>query len=395
MREPEMQRGDIKKEMDLFDYLEVIVNRKKMIFWVTSAAFAVSIIVALILPKSYRSTAKILPPPQSDREDLTGLESLANGLMDVGTPADLYASILGSDVIKDKIIDRFNLMKVYDETYRLDLYKKMDKLVDIEAGRKDGIISITAEDKVPQRAADIANAYVEALGNLNVNIGIYDAGKNRIFLEGRLAKAKADLVSAENALKAFQIKSKAFQVPGQAETTITGIAQMKARLAAQEVQLSVLRTTYTDSSEEVTNALTSIANLKFQISRLENGHASGAVPSLGSMPEIGQENARLMRELNVQEALVDDLTKRYEKAKLFEANNVSAIQVIQKARVPDKKAKPRRTKIVIFSTLFAFMCSSGAAIARAHYDRLPSDTRRRILDLIQRSFSWVPVRKWK
>ncbi len=315
--------------------------------------------------------------------------------MDVGTPADLYASILQSEVIKDKIIDRFDLMKVYNETYRLDLYKKMDKLVNIEAGRKDGIVSITVEDKVPQRAADIANAYVEALGNLNVNLNIYDAGKNRIFLEGRLAKAKSDLVLAENALKAFQTKSKAFQVPGQAETTITGIAQMKARLASQEVQLSVLRTTFTDSSEEVTNALTSIANLKSQISRLENGNTSGAIPSLGSVPALGQENVRLMRELNIQEALVDDLTKQYEKASLFEANNISSIQVIQKARVPDKKTKPRRTKIVIFSTIFAFMCSTGAAIARELYDRLPSDAQRRIINLIQMLLSWVPFKKRK
>jgi tyrosine-protein kinase Etk/Wzc len=395
MQEPETQRKNAAKEMELFDYLEVIVKRKKLIFWVTVAAFVASIIIALILPKSYQSTAKILPPPLTDRENLTELESLANGLMDVGTPADLYASILQSEVIKDKIIDRFNLKKVYDVTYRQDLYKKLDKLVNIEAGRKDGIISITVEDKVPQRAADMANAYVEEVGNLNVNLNIYGAGQNRAFLEGRLAKAKSDLALAENALKAFQARSKAFQVPGQAETTIAGIAQMKARLASQEVRLSVLRTTYTDSSEEVTNALTSIANLKSQISRLENGNSSGALPSLGSVPALGQENVRLIRELNIQSALVEDLTKRYEQASLYEANNISSIKVIQKARVPDKKAKPRRTKIVIFSTIFAFMCSTGAAIAREHFDRLPSDAQRRIINLIQMSLSWIPFKKRK
>ncbi len=35
MQEPEMQQEDVTKEMELFDYLEVIVKRKKLIFWVT------------------------------------------------------------------------------------------------------------------------------------------------------------------------------------------------------------------------------------------------------------------------------------------------------------------------------------------------------------------------
>ena len=373
MQGTEMQQEDITKEMDLFDYLEVIVKRKKLIFSVTLAAFVASIIIALVLPKSYQSTAKILPPPLMGHANLMELESLANGLMDVGTPADMYAAILESEAIKDKVIDRFNLMTVYNETYRLDLYKKMDGLVDIEAGKKDGIISITVVDKEPRRAADIANAYVEALENLNVNLNMYGAGQNRIFLEGRLAKAKSDLVLAENALKAFQSRSKAFQVPGQAEMTITGIAQIKARLAAQEVQLSVLRTTYTDSSQEVTNALTSIANLKSQISRLENGNTSGAIPSLGSVPALGQENVRLMREFNTQEALVEDLTKQYENARLFEANNVSSIQVIQKARVSDKKTKPKRAKIVLVATFLSFCGSVMWVLFEDYLTKLPED----------------------
>ena len=395
MQEPEVQREDVTKEMDLFDYLEVIVKQKKLIFWITLSAFVASIIIALILPKSYLSTAKILAPTQLDSANLSQLESLASGLMDTGSPADMYASMLGTDAIKDKIIDRFNLMKVYNETYRQDLYKKMDDLVAVEAGRKDGIVSITVEDEVPQRAANIANAYVEALENLNVNLNIYGAGKNRVFLEGRLAKAKVDLASAENALKAFQTKSKAFQVPDQAAATINGIAQMKARLAAQEVELSVLRTTFTDSSEEVTNALTSIANLRSQISSLENGNKSGAIPSLGSVPALGQENLRLMREFNIQETLVDDLTKQYEKERFLEANDVSSIQVIQKARAPDKKTKPKRAKIVIFSTIFAFALSVGLVVARFHFDNCALDDKSRVRNIMMVLSPWLTSRFWK
>ena len=380
------QPNDNKEELDLLDYLEIVVRGKKVILTVTLVAFALSIVIALLLPKIYSATARILPPkPDSGLMGLMmgqsggtgGMAGLAGNMLGLGTLSDQYASILESEAVKDPIIDRFKLMDEYNERYRLDMYKKMEKTVDIEAGKKDGIISITVEDEDPKKAADIANAYIDELGKREVEMSVSDASLNRKFLEGRLVRARADLSSAEDALKSFQSKNKMLDVPAQAAVTIEGLAQLKAQLAVQEVQLSTLRRTFTDSSQEVKDALASIASLNSQVSRLEGRSSPGVIPAFGSVPSLGQEYVRLMREFKTQEMLVDFLTKQYELAQLTEAKDIPSIQVVQRAQVPDKKIKPKRAKIVIVVTFLSFCGSLMWLLLKEYQKKLSEDERMR------------------
>ena len=352
------------RTVSLIDYLQVIAKRSRMIFLATLAAAVISLIYTLFLSNVYTAKTMILPA-QEDKgmmsammAQLGGLAAIAGGAgVPIGgtTTADLYVSMLKSEAVKDPIIDRFRLMEVYGNKYRVDTYKSLDKKAVIYGGKKDGIITITVDDKDPKRAAEMANAYVEELGKLAIRLNVTGAGQNRSFLEERLGRAKADLVRAEDNLKAFQARNKAVQVTAQAEASIKGIAEMRAQLAAQEVQLATYRRQFTESSQEVKNLVTSVSNLKAQLARLEGGGGNGAIPSVGSVPTIGQEYVRLMREFKIQESLVELLTKQYEMAKLSEAKDISPFQVILKAKVPERKSKPARALIVImavFSALF-------------------------------------------
>jgi tyrosine-protein kinase Etk/Wzc len=371
--------------INLLDYLEAIAKRWKMIAIVTTAAFVISITISLLLPKIYSSTTMILPPQQD--QGMMGMMSqmiggdlslLAGSMLGKSTPAEQYASILESDRIKGAIIDRFNLMKEYDVDYRLDMYKKMDDIVDVSVGKKDGIISITVEDKDPKKAADIANAYTDELEKVTVKLSSSGAGQNKIFLADRLAKAKVDLAKAEDALKLYQKKNKALDITEQAKATIEGVAQLKAQLAIQETQLASLRAYLTDDNDEVKTAKAAIANIIAQIASLEGNGNGSSIPSVGSVPALGEQYLRLMREFKIQETLVELLTKQYEMAKLSEANDVANVQVIQRAEVPDRKAKPKRSLIVLLSTfaagfvavLFAFMCDAGSRMSGEDRERL-------------------------
>jgi uncharacterized protein involved in exopolysaccharide biosynthesis len=307
---------------------------------------------------------------------LGGLATMAGGggVPIVGpTTTDLYVSMLKSEAIKDPIIDRFHLMEVYKNKYRSDTYKDLDNNTSFSAGRKDGIITITVDDKEPKRAAEMANAYVEELDKLSIRLNVSGAGQNRSFLEERLAGAKADLVKAEENLKAFQSRNKTVEMTAQAEATIKGVAEMKARLAAQEVQLATYRRQLTESSQEVKNIVTSVANLKAQLAKLEGSGGNSAIPSVGSVPAIGQEFVRLMREYKVQESLVELLTKQYEMARLSEAKDISPFQVIHKARVPERKSKPVRAMMVLLMTFTAFSFSILFVLIRENFVRMPEE----------------------
>jgi tyrosine-protein kinase Etk/Wzc len=383
---PDTNNNNIAQEdqIDLLDYLEVLLKRKKLIAKITGAATVISIIVSLLLPKIYSATARIVPPQQDQGlmglmlgQAGSGMASLAGDILGKGTPADQYVGILESEAIKDRIIDRFKLMDVYNQKYRLDTYKKLDKAADIAVGKKDGIITITVEDEEPKRAAAMANAFVDELGRLTAGMNIAGAGRNRAFYEERLAAAKVELAKAEESMKDFQSKNKALDVTEQAKASIEGVALLRAQLAAQEVQLASFRSYLTDSSREVTYLKASISDLKGQIARLEGKDGVSAIPSLGSVPSLGQEYLRLMRNFKIQETLVEILTKQYEMTRLKEANDVSGLQVIQQARVPDKKIRPKRSLIVLGSTFAAFFFSVFLSFVLEFAQRVPEEERAR------------------
>jgi len=137
------------------------------------------------------------------------------------------------------------------------------------------------------------------------------------------------------------------------------------------VQLATYRRQLTDSSQEVKNLATSVSNLRAQIAKLEGTGDDSSLLSVGSVPSIGQEYVRLMRDFKIKESLMELLTKQYEMAELSEAKDVSTIQVIQSAKVPERKSSPARTRIVFFSTFFVFCTSVLAAFFLEYFKRLP------------------------
>jgi len=379
-----MQPSDpVRQTVTLHDYFDIIAKRSRMIISITFAAAVIAVIASFFSTSIYSSTAKILPPQQETgllsamMGQLGNLGAFAGGVLGKGSKSDMFVEVLKSQAIMDPIIDRFKLMELYKQHYRQYTYRKLGVNSTIEASKKSGIISITVDDKDPKRAAAMANAYVEELDKLLQRINITGAGQNRIFMENRLTGAKAELSKAEDALKDFQSKNKTLNVTEQAKATIEGIARLKAELAVQEVSLSVLRRQYADSSQEVKSVSNAVAGLRIQIDRFEGSGGNSAIPTAGSIPEIGKEYLKLLREFKIQEAIVETLTKQYEMARISEANTVSSLEIIQTAKPPDFKSKPSKRKKVMLITLSALFLSTAFAFVMENVDKMTAEEKER------------------
>lgn len=374
-------------EINLLDLLLVLAKHWKMIVGVPFVVAVVTAIITLFMPNIYTAKTMILPGDDDKgmmgamMAQMGGLAGLAGGALGGTTKTDLYMTMLKSETVKDPIIDRFRLMQVYEAKFRTDAYKTLDSTVNVVAGKKDGVLSISVDDKDPKRAAAMANAYVDELGKLAAGLSMTGAGKNRSFLEGRLVAAKADLAQAEEALKVFQSKYKAVSVTDQAKASIEGVAQLRAQLAVQEVQLATLQRQFTDNSQEVKSTRSTISNIRGQIARLEGGGGNSSIPSVGSVPKLGQEYVRLMREFKIQETLVELLTKQFEMTKLTEAKNVSPFQLLQKAKVPERKSKPKRALTVIMAAFVTGFLMVLVAFMREFGANMNDEDRKRLQEL--------------
>ena len=116
-------------------------------------------------------------------------------------PNDLYLGVLQSNTVADGLIKRLDLMDAYHvrkaERRRVVMLAGNSKFV----SEKGGMISITVKDGDPHRAAQIANAYVDELHDINSRLIIGEASLRRNFFSQQLALEKDRLTDAEIALQ--------------------------------------------------------------------------------------------------------------------------------------------------------------------------------------------------
>src|SRR3989304_7763979 len=154
----------VEDEINLLDYLIVLLNRKKLIISITIGAAVITAIISIIMTPIYRAETKILPPQTGSSSIAVGLLSQMAGVPEIAstalglkTPGDLYVGMVKSRAVADRIIDRFNLMELYKAEYREDARKQLiEDILQAETDKDSGIISIGVEDKDPKRAADMA-----------------------------------------------------------------------------------------------------------------------------------------------------------------------------------------------------------------------------------------------
>lgn len=372
------------QEINLLELLQVVAKRKQFIVRFCGAVAVLTVVCSLLLPNIYTATAKVLPPQKDVGGGISallgqmgGLAGLAGGALGMGGSTDLYLGILKSRSVADAVIKRLDLAKEFKTKTPDETRKALEGVVRIKAG-KDGIISIDADSKDPGKAAQLANAMVEELGRKSVLLNLTKAGTERVFLEKRLDVVKQDLKKAETDLKSFQEQHKAIKVESQAAVTIQGLARLKAEIASKEVQLASLQSFQTDESPDVMRIRSALAKLQSQYAAMTgNSRGDSVIPAVGNVPNLGLEYLRLMRELKIQEAIFEQLTKQYELAKLNEAKDSSSLQVLDEAVVPMRKSKPKRALIVILTTVTAFFCSIFWIFIQEFFEKMPDDDRTR------------------
>ena len=81
-------------------------------------------------------------------------------------------------------------MKAYDAKYRFEARARWSKNTRIAIGKKDGLISVEVDDESPQRAADMANAYVDELRRMTSVLAVSEAQQRRVFFDKELKDAQ-------------------------------------------------------------------------------------------------------------------------------------------------------------------------------------------------------------
>lgn len=348
-------------EINLMDLLLVVAKHNRFILKVTGGAAVLAVVLSLLMPNIYTGKTVIMPPQQSSSTasmllgQLGGLAGAAGSSLGIKNPNDLYVGMLKSRTVADALIQRFKLLELYEAKKPSDARKALAGASAISSG-KDGFITVEFSDEDPKLAAAVANAYVEELDRLSQTLAVTEAAQRRLFFEKQLKTVKEDLAAAEVALKETQERTGLIQLDKQGEAIIEAVANLRAQVAAKEVELAAMRAYATEQNPDYRQAREVVAGLRAQLAKVERDNVTGQgdvlVPT-GKVPEAGLEYMRKMRDVKYQETLFQLLSQQYEMARIDEAKNAAIIQIVDKALPPDRKSKPKRALIVILATLAA------------------------------------------
>ena len=389
-------------EGSVLDLLILLAKHRRLVLGLPVAAAVVALVVSLLLPKVYTARARIMPPQQNESTATAILGALSGGvglgagpmgsLLSLKNPSELYVGMLKSESVADALIARFHLQKLYDEDTLVLTRKALDRVTDITAGKNDGIITIEVDDKDPKRAADMANAYCEELEKLTGRLSVTEAGQRRLFYEKQVHQAKEALAAAEIELKKTQEKTGLIKLDDQGRAIVEFLAAFKANVAVKEVELSAMRTFATENNPDFIRLEQELAGMREQLRKMEKDKVVGQgeilIPT-SRVPEAGLDYLRKFREVKYYQTMFDLIAKQYEFARLDEARDVMIVQVLDQARPPDRKSKPKRALIVIAATILAAIFAVFWVLLRDAVERAAEDPDQASkLAILRRSLAW-------
>jgi len=278
-------------------------SRKPGAYFVGGVA-VISIIISLLLPNYYRSTATLLP--ETEKSKLSSLGALSDlaalAGMSVGgdvSLAKLYPTIIKSEsVLKNVIYTKYTTLefnqpvdliqyweireKAPERSYEIALNYLREQL-DVNLDTKTNVATISIATKEPKLSADIVNNVTAELDKFIRTKRISNASEQRKWIEARLGEVKQDLEKSENALKDFREK---------------------------------------------------------------NRQVSGS-------PQLLLEQERFIREVQINSTLYTELKKQYEIVRIEEIKNIPIINVMDEARPAARKESPSRAVIVLVSVVMS------------------------------------------
>lgn len=334
----------------------------------------VAVIIALVIPKTFTSSATILPEGGFNiasavlpTEMTEGLGSAIGSLTgDSGGQTNKLMSLLKSREIAVSVVEEFNLMDRFEaptiedaiQGFRDMVFVTIDDelMIQVSVHAETGFFSQQEEDRnTSEFAHDVATFITSKLDQRFTELSVEKARFERKLVENRFQQNKSDLQKAEEAIRDFSLNNALIALPQQVEAAVQTVASLEAQIITNQIELATLRQTFGDDRTEVRQKEIAIEQAQSRLNEIKlAGSTEDSLrlfPSFQATPDLMMEYADLQREREVQNILYEYLIQRFEQLKIQEARQSPTLQYIDRPAIPTKRTSPTRSILVIFLCL--------------------------------------------
>jgi succinoglycan biosynthesis transport protein ExoP len=263
--------------MNLIQFFLILKARKGLIFM--SLALTVLIVgaVSALMPKVYTATASIVVNLQG-ADPVTGLampSQLIPGYL--ATQVD----IISSQNVALKVVDALKLAPPAASPADTSADGRMSrrdwqanallKNLDVQPSRESSVLYVTYKSRDPQTAARVANAFVQAYIQTNLELKTQPARETATWFDQQLGELRNNLAQAQSKLSSYQQSKGIVSLDNKLDTESARLAELSTQLVtaqAQTFETQSQQNTSSDASPSVVNNQL-IQGLKSELARAE------------------------------------------------------------------------------------------------------------------------------
>lgn len=298
----------------------LVWSKHKLLMWIGIVAIVVSTIASFLITPMYKATAIIYPPVdnQPSKELLTTNMQAGLTVFGESKESEQLIQVLSSSTLRDIVIKKLDLMKNWgiksNEKFARSkvngIYNENIKF------RPTQYMSVEVEvmDASPEMSAKIANTIVTVEDSLMLAIKAQVARKGLAVMEEQYKQGLAEMKILEDSLTKTMAQG-VFQVEAQTQ----GFFRTYAKAVA--------------------------SNQTEAIKALEK--------KLEPLKKYGGKHLRYIEEIRNKAIQVTDLNNSLKAMQIEASQSIPSQFVVDQASVPDKKAFPKKSIVIILSTLSA------------------------------------------
>ncbi|MFM2112295.1 MAG: hypothetical protein RLZZ271_955, partial [Pseudomonadota bacterium] len=306
-------------------------------------------------------------------------------------PSDLYASLLLSRTVQDKVIDDFNLADHYRISDMDDLRQHVRKRTKVTVG-KDGMISLSYTDKTAELSAAVANALIDSMYDTAKQLAREDTKRRIEFYNNLINDARKRQDAADKRLMELEMKTGLTRMKGQEESSVSATTELRGLIVTKEIEYSKARQVITERHPEMQRMRNELASLRDQLARIESTgkYRAATTEDILKQYEGNKRNRGLLlsfqeysqlrtlveparREVESLEKVIGELIKAREFSIGDETRDLSVLQVLDRAVPPSRKAGPKTVFNAIIATVLTFLLTCIGVVV---WDILFTDERR-------------------
>ena len=231
-----------------------------------------------------------------------------------------------------------------------------------ERGKESGMIGLSLDSTEPAKAITILNEIAHLYVKQNIDRTSAEAAQSLSFLKDQLPQVRKDLEKAENALNAFQIRSKSIDISLEAKAILDQIVALDTSISTLKLQQAEMDRRYTPQHPAYRALLAQLAELTSKQNRLAK--------QVEGLPTTQQELLSLTRDVKVSTEIYTQLLNKSQELDVMRAGTVGNARLIDTADVDlSNPIKPKKPLIVLIATLLGAFIAIGYVLFRKALNR--------------------------